>query len=111
MLLNVAIPPTAATVNVPPSVDPPGFAAIVSVMLPTNDGASALPASRACTTIDGETLAPATVFAGCTVNLTCVAALLVPVALIVSGEPASPALVALIDCGPTVAPSVHVVCT
>jgi hypothetical protein len=35
----------------------------------------------------------------------------VPVALIVSGEPPSPALVADIDCAPTVAPSVHVVCT
>ena len=44
-------------------------------------------------------------------NFTCVGTTVVPVAPIVSGEPVRPVLVAVIDCAPIVAPSVHVVCT
>ncbi len=71
---NVATPPTAATVVVPASVPPPGFALVASVTAAWY-AASVLPkGSSAVTTTDGVTLAPAVLLFGCTVKASCVAA-------------------------------------
>ena len=111
MFGNVAIPPTAATVTVPPMVDVPGFVPIASVTLPVKVVASPATASRACTMIAGAFDAPASAVVGPVVNSNVAAGPPAPpavaVALIVSGEPASPADVAVIVCAPSVAPSVH----
>ncbi len=53
--LNVATPPTALTLTVPPSVEPPGFEPIASVTVPTKPGMGLLLASRAVTMKPGVT--------------------------------------------------------
>ena len=64
MFEKVATPATAATVAVPPSVAPPGFAPIARVTFPAKPGVGLPLASSAVTTI-GAMAAPAAVFAGC----------------------------------------------
>ena len=83
---NVATPLIAATVAVPASVPPLGFAPIATVTFPVNPVAVFPCPSRAVTCTAGVMLAPATVVVGCTANTSCVAfpavmlnALLVPV--------------------------------
>src|SRR6266566_7751495 len=71
---NVATPATAATVVVPPSVPPPGFAAIDTVTLPVNLVAVFPCASLAVSCAAGLIGAPAVVLVGGTVNASCVAA-------------------------------------
>ncbi len=71
---NVATPPTAATVVVPESVPPPGFAPSATVTLPVKPVAVFPCPSSAVTCTAGVIAAPATVLLGCTVRLSCVAA-------------------------------------
>ncbi len=65
---NVATPETAATVVVPVSVPPPGFAPVATATSPLNPVAVFPCASRAVTCTAGAIVAPAVVFVGCTVK-------------------------------------------
>ena len=64
----MATPPTAVTVVGPDSVPPAGFVPSASVTAPTNDVAVLPLASRAVTTIDGESVLPAVPLDGCVVK-------------------------------------------
>ena len=68
ILLNVAMPATAATVNVPPNTALAGLTAKPSVTLPVNKVTGLPTTSLACTTIAGVMLAPAIAVLGCTVK-------------------------------------------
>src|SRR5438876_259003 len=70
---NVATPPTAATVVVPPKVLPPGLLPSATVTGPVKLGTTLLAASSALTCTAGLIAAPATVVDGCTVNTSWVA--------------------------------------
>ena len=65
---KVAIPATAATVVVPPSTPPPGFAAKPIVTFPLNPDSSRPIASSTRTTTPGAIATPATTFVGCCWN-------------------------------------------
>src|SRR5258705_8848412 len=71
---NVATPATAATVAVPESAAPPGFAPIARVTLPVNPLATLPCASRAVTRTAGVMTDPAVVVVGSTENASRVAA-------------------------------------
>src|SRR4029077_18775019 len=89
---NVATPAMAATVLVPESVPPPGFAlaGILSVTFPVNCVAVLPNASCAVTCTGGVITAPAGVLLGGTVAATCVAFPAVPLAVKVTGLPVTP---------------------
>ena len=89
---NVATPATAATVLVPESVPPPGFAlaGILSVTFPVNCVTVLPNASCAVTCTGGVITAPAGVLLGGAVNASCVAAPAVPLAVKVTGLPVTP---------------------
>src|SRR5512143_1478566 len=70
---KVATPATAATVVVPDSVPPPGFAPIAMVTLPVNAVAVFPKPSRAVTWTAGVMTPPALEVVGCTVKASCVA--------------------------------------
>src|SRR5260370_31344754 len=67
-LLNVATPPTAASVVVPESVPAAGLVPIATVTLPVNPVTRFPRGSRALTCTAGAIARPAVVVAGCTVN-------------------------------------------
>src|SRR6267378_7407709 len=73
-LEKVAAPFTAATLVVPASAPPPGFAPNATVTLPTNPVAVFPNASCALTCTAGVIAAPASALLGCTVNTSCCAA-------------------------------------
>ncbi len=70
---NVATPPTAATVVVPPSVVLPGLAPSASVTLPVKPVTRLPNPSTAFTCIDGAIATPAVAVDGCCWNTSCVA--------------------------------------
>src|SRR5207248_454777 len=70
---NVATPPPAASVTVPPSVPLPGFVPIATVTFPIRPVAGFPCASCAVTCTAGVIAAPAGVVLGCTENTSCVA--------------------------------------
>src|SRR5439155_1112606 len=71
---NVATPFVAATVVVPDSVPPPGFAPSVTTTFAVKPGSVLPSASCAVTCTAGVMAAPAAVLLGCAVNTSCVAA-------------------------------------
>src|SRR5215471_13409914 len=71
---NVATPPAAATVVVPASTPPDGFAAIAIVTFPVNEVTALPKASRAETRTAGAIDVPAIAVEGCTVNASAVVA-------------------------------------
>src|SRR5262252_4594493 len=71
---NMATPPAAATVFVPASTPPDGFAAITIVTFPVNEVTALLKASCAETRTAGAMDVPAVAVEGCTVNASAVAA-------------------------------------
>src|SRR6185295_20060590 len=73
-LENVATPPTAAMVVVPESAPPPGLVPIATVTLAVELVTVLLNASCTVTCTDGAMAAPATAFAGWTVNASLAAA-------------------------------------
>ena len=105
----MATPPTAATVAVPLSVLPPGFAPSAIDTFPVKPVAASPNAVRTATAIAGAIATPATVAEGCAVITSCVGTPAVAVAVKVTGLPDSPVAVALIVCVPSAAPRVHVV--
>src|SRR5438128_2427624 len=71
-LENVATPFTAATLVVPASVPPPGFAPIATAMVPVNPDTTAFDASNADTrTVPSD--APVCALPGCELKIRCVA--------------------------------------
>src|SRR5712692_3183690 len=70
---NVATPPTAAMLAVPPSVPLPGFVPIATVTVPVNPVAVLPWASWAVTWTAGVMAAPAVALVGCTLNTSWVA--------------------------------------
>src|SRR5438094_10517829 len=68
---NVATPFTAATLVVPESVPPPGFAPSATVTVPVNPVAVFPCASCAVTCTAGVIAVPAAVLLGCTLNTSC----------------------------------------
>src|SRR5256886_8088375 len=103
---NVAPPPNAACVSVPPSVPALGFVPIATVMFPVNPVAVFPCASCAVTCTAGVIAAPAAVVLGCTENTTCVAVPGVADALKDTGDPAPVACTVWV---PATVPSVQVV--
>ena len=103
---KVAMPATALTVAVPPSVAPvtPAFSA--SVTGPVKSGVRALFASRTSTTTDAS-VAPAMPVVGAAAIASCVGSGTRPVAATTCVAPAIPVAVAVTDCAPTTEPSVH----
>src|SRR5205814_1782929 len=91
-LANVASPPTAACVSVPPSVPVPGFVPIATVTFPVNPFAVFPCASCAVTCTAGVITAPAAVVLGSTVNTSWVA---VPAVMLNAALVAVPAPVAV----------------
>src|SRR5256885_6872360 len=73
-LERVATPEPGATLAVPASGQPPGFAPIATVTVPVNPVAVFPSASWAVTRTAGVIARPAVAFEGCTVNTNCVAA-------------------------------------
>src|SRR6267378_6287796 len=69
---NVATPFTAATLVVPESVPPPGFAPSATVIVPVKPG-TALPEASRAVTRTAAIVCPAWVDCGCVVNATFVA--------------------------------------
>src|SRR6266545_7506140 len=72
--VNVATPLAVATVVVPDSVPPLGFAKIASVTLPVPVVTTLSDASRTATWTAGVIAAPAVALLGCPVNARCVGA-------------------------------------
>src|SRR5438094_7224094 len=91
---NVAMPFTAATLVVPESVPPPGFAPSATVTVPVNPVAVFPCASCAVTCTAGVIDVPAAVLVGCTENTKCapMPAVILNVAL---GLPVSPVAAAV----------------
>ena len=108
MALKLAMPFTAFTVVTPDSVPLDGLLLNAMVIAPLKLLAVSLVIVRAVTCRDGAKATPATTVAGCTENASCEATAAVAVAVKVSGLPVSPAAVAVSDCAPGIAPSVHV---
>src|SRR5689334_18457084 len=102
------MPATAFTVAVPASVPLPGLASIAIVTPPLNDVVVWPFASMARTDTDGEIGAPMATFVGGCTNASAVGGRAVASAVMTSGDPASPATVAVMDCVPTALPSVQV---
>src|SRR5947207_390130 len=67
-LENVATPPTALTVSVPPKVPLDGFVPIAIVKIGRAAGRGRVAMSSIATTTDSVIDAPAVTFVGCTVN-------------------------------------------
>src|SRR5690348_1382560 len=109
MSANCDTPWTAATVVVPVSEPPPALLAMESVIPPVKVGSTLSWASSAETTIAGVIAAPATALVGSWLNAKCVAAPGVPVAVMVTGLPESPAAVAVRVFVPAVLPRVQLV--
>ncbi len=95
---NVAMPPTAARVVVPPSVPFPGFAEMVRVTSSVKVGTVLPSESCAATWTGGVSVTPAPVVAGCVVKTSCVTAagalsklvLVVPVRLLARADSVYP---------------------
>ena len=108
---NEAVPPDAATVVVPASEPPAGLALSATVMLPVKPSAASPSTSCAATTsgvgVPEGMSAPA---AGPLVRTSFVAGLPAPVAVNVTGEPVSPATVAVAVCTAPAMPRLHDVC-
>src|SRR5207244_2171154 len=85
-LANVATPFTAATLVVPESVPPPGFASSATVTVPVNPVAVFPSASSAVTCTAGVIVAPAVVLLGSTVNTTWAAAVMLAPAAVDDGS-------------------------
>lgn len=103
---KVAIPATALTVAVPPSVAPVAPALSASVTGPVKSGVSTLFTSRTSTTTDAS-VAPAIPAGGAAVIASCVGRGARPVAVTTCVAPAIPVAVAVTDCAPTTEPRVH----
>src|SRR5512134_2809170 len=103
-----ATPATAATVAVPESAPPPGFVPIATVTLPVKPVVGLPSRSRAVTRTAGVIGDPATVLVGCVVNASRVVLPGFAVAVKLTGDPASPATVAVAVWAPGVLPSARV---
>ena len=104
---NVAMPPTAATVSVPPSTLVPPLVPMAIVTFPLNEVAVSPPAVRTVTTTAGAIATPATTLDGCAVTASWVAVPATEVAPNATGLPVSPDALAVSDWAPTVGPRTH----
>src|SRR5512134_2215961 len=108
---KLATPATAATLAVPSSTPVPGgLVPSASVTVPVKAGTALPKASRAATWIAGVIVAPATAELGWTVNASRDGVPGTAVAVNDTGEPASPATLAVAVWGPGLLPSVRAAC-